>query len=304
MTLACLSGCQLPGHGADALMTSGGGAVPELVPLGQQPSLFDWRSQLGLSAGRHHPTRPPSDDVAVVTDLQAADVQVAAGRSLEKRGEVEQAMNAYREALRRDPRRADASWRLGVLHDQQGKYKDSAGYYRRAAAAMPDNADLHCDMGYSFYLQRFWSDAEANLRRAVELAPESRRAHNNLGLVLAHTGRWDDALTAFRKGSGGEADAHVNLAFVLTLECYWPEARSHYERALQADPNSSAARKGLDKLNSLLAKAEPVEPPQGDVRQARADGPTAEQALLAGTRRADDRLREAVAFNNLIWQGR
>jgi hypothetical protein len=34
----------------------------------------------------------------------------------------------------------------------------------------------------------------------------------------------------------------------------WPEAKAHYERALAADPSSTAAREGLQELTALLAR--------------------------------------------------
>ena len=186
---------------------------------------------------------------------QAADVQVAMGRALEKRGATEQAQTVYLEALKHDPSRADACARLAVLYDRQGKFKESEEVYRKALSAMPDNADLLTNRGYSLYLQSRWEEAEAALRHALALAPDHRRAHNNLGLVLAQLGRDEDALASFRSAGCTEADAHVNLAFVFTLRRRWPEARGHYERALALEPASAPARVGLRQLDDLVAKA-------------------------------------------------
>ena len=44
---------------------------------------------------------------------QTADVQIALGQSLEKSGSIEQAIEVYQEALKKDPARADAMDRLG-----------------------------------------------------------------------------------------------------------------------------------------------------------------------------------------------
>jgi tetratricopeptide (TPR) repeat protein len=116
-----------------------------------------------------------------------------------------------------------------------------------------------------------------NLRQALALAPEHRRAHNNLGLVMARTGRSEDALAEFRKGGCGAADSHANLAFALTLQRQWPEARQHYQLALNADPHSASARKGLDEVSALLAKAD-REPPAVARQDRPAPSPTLAQA--------------------------
>ena len=50
------------------------------------------------------------------------------------------------------------------------------------------------------------------------------------------------------------ADAHVNVAYALTLDHHWEEARSHYQRALVADSSSDAARKGLHEVQARAGK--------------------------------------------------
>src|SRR5262245_31005529 len=92
-----------------------------------------------LSGCQQAPVRPQNPVLSVgaaeqgpkLTSRQAADVQVALGRSLEMRGDSEQAMAVYREAVRRDPSRADAYMRMAILCDQQGKFEESAGLYRK-----------------------------------------------------------------------------------------------------------------------------------------------------------------------------
>src|SRR5947209_14809344 len=60
-----------------------------------------------------------------ITERQAADVHVALGRSLEKRGDNDQALASYLEAAKRDPKNAEASWRAAILYDRQGNFRAS-----------------------------------------------------------------------------------------------------------------------------------------------------------------------------------
>lgn len=199
----------------------------------------------------------PGDGPSPRVDLNArqmADLQVAYARTLEKRGEVEQAQARYQEAVRQDPQRGDAWLRLAILHDREGRFAESADMYRKALASRPGDPEIYCDVGYSFYLQRRWAEAEMNLRQALALRPNHARAHNNLGLLLARTGRDEEALAQFRQAGGGEADSHANLAFALALEGQWPEAKQHYQAALAADPTAKSAKAGMAKLDAALAK--------------------------------------------------
>lgn len=188
---------------------------------------------------------------------QVAEVQLSLARSLELRGEIEPALNAYRQAVEKDPRRATGYWRMAIIQDRQGKVEESETLYRKALKLDSKNPVLLCDYGYSLYLQRRWAEAEERLRQSIALKPKLLQAHNNLGLVLAQVERADEALVEFRKAGCDTADAHSNLAFVMTLNHRWDEAREQYELALDANPDSTVAKSGLENLESVVVKASP-----------------------------------------------
>lgn len=190
-----------------------------------------------------------------LSDQQVADVQLSLARTLEAQGEIDAAMDAYRTAIEKEPKRSTGYWRMAVLNDRQGNAAQSAKLYREALKLDPKNADIYGDYGYSLYLQRRWAEAEDQLRKALALSPKNRRAHNNLGLLLAQTERFDEALGEFRSAGCSEDDAHINLAFVAMLNQRWDQARDEFQRALDANPASEAARAGREKLDALLARA-------------------------------------------------
>jgi Flp pilus assembly protein TadD len=200
----------------------------------------------------------PKGGETTITPAQEADVQVSMGRVAEQQGDLDQATAAYRAALDRDRRRADAYARLAIVNDKQGKFRESADLYHKALALQPGNPDIFCDMGYSFYLQRRWAEAEIALRQAIAVSPEHRRAHNNLALLLVSDSRLDDALAEFTKAGNNPAQAHMNLAFALTVDQRWESARAEYERALALDPSSELAKTRLAELSNLMAKHQPV----------------------------------------------
>jgi Tfp pilus assembly protein PilF len=193
---------------------------------------------------------------ANLSEAQAADLQIAFARTSERQGDLTGAMAGYQEAVKRDSTRADAYLRLAVLNDRQGRFRESADWYERALKAKPGDADIYCDMGYSLYLQKRWPEAETNLRQAITISPEHARAHNNLGLLLAHRGRAADALIEFRRGGSSLCDAHKNIAFVLTTQKRWNEAREQYRLALEADPKPTDVALRRRELDTLIARLE------------------------------------------------
>jgi Flp pilus assembly protein TadD len=203
------------------------------------------------------PALPAAESAPKLTAAQVADVKIAYGRTLEKRGAPDQARATYLEALKLDSSRADACARLGVLCDQQCKFDEANSWHCKAVAGQPKNPDFQCNAGYSLYLQGNLIEAEKSLRKCLELAPEHARGHNNLGMILGRMDRCQEALAEFHRAGCNEADAQANLAYALTLERRWAEAEACYQRALAADPSSTASLKGLQELHDLMAKADP-----------------------------------------------
>jgi Tfp pilus assembly protein PilF len=195
----------------------------------------------------------PLASAAALTGAQQADVKIALGRSLEKSGDLDRAIACYTDAAEKDPTRFDACLRLALLHERQGRLADSREWYRKAMALQPNNADIYCNLGYSCYLHGEFMKAGQALGHAIELSPDHARAHNNLGLVLGRLGKTDDALAEFAKAGCSNADAHVNLGYCLMVEGDAVSARQQYEIALQLEPNSAAAKRALQNLNTMVA---------------------------------------------------
>jgi Tfp pilus assembly protein PilF len=192
-----------------------------------------------------------------VTRRQAADVQIAMARTLEESEQLAEAEAAYREALKRDPKRADAHHRLAVLCDRRADFKGSAKQYDEAARLDPKNPEILCDRGYSYYLQRRWADSEESLRQALKLSPRHARSHNNLGLVLGRQGKREEALVEFARAGCDRSDAQTNLGLVLALEGHFDDAAEAYQTALATKPKSPTAREGV-LAATLAAKGGPA----------------------------------------------
>jgi Tfp pilus assembly protein PilF len=225
LSAACLGGCELPPKTAPATPPA---------PAPQAPR--------------------PAEPTVKVGPREAAEVKVEFAHVLEK-SDPAAAMNGYLEAHKHDPSNLDALLGIARLLDADGRFAESMVYYRKAEKAKPSNAKVACNYGYSLYLQGRYGEAETALRQALARQPASAQSHNNLGMVLARTGRPADALTEFRRAGCNDADARVNLAFALTLQKSWAEARVQYQRALALDPSSAAARKGLRDLDLVVARA-------------------------------------------------
>jgi Tfp pilus assembly protein PilF len=206
-------------------------------------------------AGPAAPALPSAEPTAKVGPHAAANLKAEYAHVLERHGELAAALTAYQDAHAQDPSNLDALLGLARVYDAQGRFADSMDCYRKAETAKPHSTKVACNYGYSLYLQGRHAEAEAALRQALARQPDNAPAHTDLGLVLARTGRRAEAVAEFRRAGCGAADAHVNVAFALTLEKSWSEARAEYQKALALEPSSAAAKKGLQDLEMVVARA-------------------------------------------------
>ena len=193
-----------------------------------------------------------------VTSRQAADMQIALGRSMEDEGNDGAARLAYLAALKKDPKRADAELRLAILDDRKGDKAGADLHFAQALKLEPGNPEILCDRGYSFYLRRRWADAEGSLRQALAVDRSHARSHSNLALVLARQGDSPGALAEFARAGCDPSDARANLGLVLALEGRFEEAKREYALALAAKPGSALAKEGLKATTvALSGRADP-----------------------------------------------
>lgn len=208
--------------------------------------------------------RPKPADTSLPTPdyspRDALNVQLAVARTFERDRNWKGAQNAYLRILKSHPKSAQAAHRLAVLYDRQNRFEKSQRYFRQALKLQPGNADVFCDIGYSCYRQHRWADAEMNLKQAIKIDGNHARAYNHLGLTYAQMQRRKDALAAFRKAGCTTAQAHMNVALVLSLNDRLEDARDEYQLALNADPTSDEIRSRMQKIESVIARFRGTEP--------------------------------------------
>ncbi|WP_165252722.1 tetratricopeptide repeat protein [Paludisphaera soli] len=239
----------------------GGGLILAAIVLGA-----GCRGAAGRRAEHDSASLLNSGGPAKVSRRQAADVEIAMGRTLQESGDLNGAEAAFRDALKKDPRRADAEAKLAVLAEERGDQEQADAHFERALKLAPKDPEILCDRGYSYYLQRRWADAETCLRKALREDPRHARGHNNLGLVLARQGDGEAALVEFGKAGCDRADAQSNLALVMAMEGRLDEARELYAAASAAKPGSAPAREGLRASGAALASR--LAPPAGPLAAA------------------------------------
>jgi tetratricopeptide (TPR) repeat protein len=223
--------------------------------------------------------------VAVTRDNILA--RVSLGNALQQAGQINEAMEQYREVLRLDPNQEHANLDLGVALAMTGQLQEAANCFARALRNRPDWSGTHLNLGRALFELGDFSGALTHYAEAVRLDsnavvaftslagdlsargksdeavryylealrfnPADAEAHYHLGLEWLQRGRMDEAMASLREAVRLEpdlADAHFQLATTLVNRRAISEAISQYHETLRLNPESLLA---LNNLAWILA---------------------------------------------------
>lgn len=160
----------------------------------------------------------------------------------------------YSEALRLDPRSADAHFALGNMRARQGRFDEAAWHFREAArlAAHGDGEDQ-------------------NLRRALDrigkVDPMLFNAHFHLADTLKVQQKVDEAIEAYRAAlrleplsmapeelANIKAAGHFRIGDLLYMKGSYDEAIRSYQTGLRLRPDSVPAQRALQRAQGAYAK--------------------------------------------------
>src|SRR5262249_11880672 len=122
------------------------------------------------------------------------------GADLRLKGATDEALAAYREALRLKPDYAWAYNEIGLAQYRAGRLDEAVTAYRQALLFLPKDAVIHDNLGQAYFRRRQLDEAAAAFRKAVELDPHFASAQWRLGVALRNAGHFAEAADAFRRG--------------------------------------------------------------------------------------------------------
>jgi tetratricopeptide (TPR) repeat protein len=187
------------------------------------------------------------------SDPTSAQAWISSGEAHERRGELAEAIAAYRHVLSLDPDVALAHASLAIALAQRGQLAEAQAHAQRAVALDPNDAESWSNLGGIQAQRGDVAGAVAHYQRALALRPELASAHNNLALALRARGDLVGArsqLEAALAARPGFAEAHANLGDLLAAQGDLAGAEAHLARALELDPALVPARAALARLRA------------------------------------------------------
>ena len=178
---------------------------------------------LGVRAFQH--TAPWRNSVAfwqhvIETDCDGRlpDARHSLGVALEKRGQIDEAIAAYRTALAMAPSYAQPHINLANLLATGGRLAEAIEHYRQAVQSDPRSVLAHCNLATTLDQCGRTDEAYAEFQTALTLDPQSVEARNNLANVLAGHNQIDAAVEQFERALAlrpQAAEIHFNYAQAL-----------------------------------------------------------------------------------------
>ena len=214
----------------------------------------------------------PDSSIDTRTDIptkDAAELAMKMGESIEATGKELDAIRHFERARALDPSLNDrAARRLAVLYDKLDEQAKAMTEFQALLKKYPKDTSLLSDVGFSYYNRGQWAEAETYFRKAIAQDKTYKRAWVNLGMTLAQQGRYPESLEAFSQGVS-QAEAYSNMAFIMTAQKKYDEAKQAYRKALELEPALRVAQQSLAKLEK------PPVPDAGGVTPAAGATPTA-----------------------------
>jgi predicted O-linked N-acetylglucosamine transferase (SPINDLY family) len=162
------------------------------------------------------------------------------GLSLAQRGQYEDAVASFQEALRLKPESASAHNNLGNLFVELGRLDEAVGSFRHALRYKPDFVSAHSNLGEALRRQGHHGEAAACFRDALAIDPRHAHAHNNLAMALQAQGKLDLALESYRQAlrcMPGYTEAYCHLGAALLEQGSLEEAAANLSKAIELKPD-------------------------------------------------------------------
>ena len=128
------------------------------------------------------------------TKLSNARVYFDQGLAHHKAGRFKEAVEAFRQAIKLEPRDAETHYYLGDSYFSLELYKESIKAYRQAIKLKPNYSAAHNNLGMAYLRAGQYKEAVKSFDETIRLEPEYSLAHYNLGAAYLERGNLNAAL--------------------------------------------------------------------------------------------------------------
>jgi tetratricopeptide (TPR) repeat protein len=170
------------------------------------------------------------------------------GVALQQKGDLEAAIDCYKQALKIKPDYIEVCYILGLALREKGDLKASIDCYKHAAKIKPDDADAFNDLGAALQHNGELEAAIDSYKQAVKISPACAEAYNNMGSALQEKGDLDAAIDSYKQAIKIRPDytnAFNNMGHALHDKGDLEASINYYKSALTIMPESAETHNNL-----------------------------------------------------------
>lgn len=128
------------------------------------------------------------------------------GLTYAERGQFQEALASYQEALKLDPRDMIAKHEMATVLMDMGRPKDAIPMLREVVKAEPDNLDAWVDLGNCYATKGIYSESEKALHKALELDATDLMANYHMAALRAAQGDAERCFESLRLAAKADKD--------------------------------------------------------------------------------------------------
>lgn len=183
------------------------------------------------------PTQPMTTDDVL---LRAAQLQHA--------GDLQGSVEAYREAIKLDPKSPVGYNSLGQIFGLLNDLDTALIFFTAAATLSPDSAEIHNNLATVHLKKNHLELASKHFQHAAALSPRNPSYPNHLGTILLAQEDATAAEASIRQAlvlDPTYAEAYLNLGFLQTHRLEFSAAATSYRQAIALKPGLAQAHLNL-----------------------------------------------------------
>ena len=159
---------------------------PEAQPARTPRQIAELRADIMMARKQY------SDAIAAYEELlkkepKNADLLNKIGVGYSNLTKLDKAKKYYERAIKADKNYATALNNLGTVHFYQKKFRRAIKVYQRAIAVKPDAATFHSNAGHAWFADKKYPEAIAAWSRAIELDPQVFEHRGSVGGTVLQT---------------------------------------------------------------------------------------------------------------------
>ncbi len=211
------------------------------------PRQYDVRLELIALYRLLGDTAPAMAQLDLLEDALPSDARVTYAGALlaADRGDLTTAINAFRDALRRDPSLYGAWQDLGLAYIKLKKWPEAVDSFAELTHRQPESVDAAYFHALGLFNAGRNAEAEREARRALHIDAGASAAHTLLGIILGSRGENNEASDELSQAAALDPtsfDAQFNLGRVQYCMKDYTAAIKSLRTAANLDPRHAEAR--------------------------------------------------------------